>query len=213
MSNVLDFGVNGANPSKVGGTGTSVKYFPRPLPGWGNIGNGGPGNALPTTPSSSNATGALFLPAQNVFNGQQFNIIVAGSYGNDSGDPSGTVTVNLYAVTGTLTSPTYTAIGGTGAATPTHAGPESFFLDFVVEGDTNSGVLSGYYTGVVNGAFKNTAGTTNTVILANNISGLDFSKGNTALQQGAVLGFVVGATFGTSDATNTSSLFEFAIES
>src|SRR5579863_9527474 len=110
MSNVLDFQVSGAFPSKVGGTLTTVKYFPRPL---------GPSiGVAPSTPSSTSAVGALLLPAANVFQGQQFNVIASGFYGSDTGDPSGTVTVQLYAVTGSAASPTYTSLATTGAITP-----------------------------------------------------------------------------------------------
>ena len=204
MSDVLSFQVSGSNPSKVGGTGTTVKYFPRPL---------GPSiGVAPATPSSTSAVGALLLPAQNVFNGQSFTINVAGSVGAESGDPSGTVHVDLYAVTGSVSSPTYTALGGTATLTPTRL-QESFSLEFKLSGDTVSGFLTGQYSGIFNGAYSNTAGTTNWVILANNISGLDFNVGNSALAQGAVLGFVVGVTFGTSDATNTASLYQFGIKS
>src|ERR1700675_4884 len=102
MSNVLDFQVSGAFPSKVGGLGITVKYFPRLI---------GPSiGVAPSTPSATSAAGALLLPAANVFNGQQFNILASGSIGSDSGDPSGTATVQLYAVTGSLASPVYTSI-------------------------------------------------------------------------------------------------------
>ena len=87
MSNVLDFQVSGSSPSTVGGLGTTVKYFPRLL---------GPSiGVAPSTPSSTSAAGVLMLPAQNVYNGQLLNVIASGSFGNDSGDPSGTITVQL----------------------------------------------------------------------------------------------------------------------
>jgi|SRR5579859_458107 len=201
MSNVLDFGVNGQFGSKVGGLGTSVKYFPRPL---------GPSiGVAPATPSSTSAVGALFLPAQNVFNGQQFNVAASGSFGSDSGDPSGTVTVQLYAVTGSLSSPTYTSIATTGAMTPFYAiqpwGINAELVGASVNGA--NGLLIGAYQGFLRGSVV--APTTVTSI----VTGLDFNAGNPALQQGAVLGFVIGATFGTSDATNTATLNEFTVES
>ena len=207
MSNVLDFMVNGIVPSKVGGTGTTVKYFPRPLPGWGNVGAGGPGVAFPATPSSTSAIGALFLPAQNVYQGQQLDILVTGTFGSDTGDPSGTVTVQLYGVTGTTSVPVFTSIATTGAMTPTFASAQDWGIQATLMGSTASGQLIGAYQAYKNGSV--TAPTTVTTIL----TGLNFNLGNPALQQGAVLGFAVGVTFGTSDATNTASLFEFTIES
>jgi len=107
MSNILDFGVNGSFGSKVGGTGILVKYFPRPL---------GPSiGVAPLTPSATSAVGALLIPGGNVLNGQQFDVLATGSYGSDTGDPSGTVQVALYAVTGSLTVPVYTVLGQTTA--------------------------------------------------------------------------------------------------
>ena len=200
MSNVLDFGVNGSFGSKVGGLGTTVKYFPRPL---------GPSiGVAPSTPSATSAVGALFLPASNVFNGQQFNILASGSFGNDSGDPSGTVTVEVKAVTGSLASPTYTSIATTGAITPFFTvEPWALNLELVgVSVNGANGLLIGSYQAAKRGSV--TAPTT----VTNIVSGLDFNAGNPLLVQGAVLGFVVGVTFGTTDATNTATLNEFTIE-
>ena len=202
MSNVLDFQVSGAFASKVGGTGITVKYFPRPL--------GASIGVAPSTPSSVNASGALLLPAANVFNGQQFNILASGSFGSDSGDPSGTVTVQLYAVTGSLASPTYTSIATTGAITPSFPS-EPWGLSVNLLGSSNNGangLLLGSYE-----VFLRASITAPTTITNGPISGLDFNAANPKLAQGAVLGFVVGVTFGTSDATNTASLTEFTIES
>lgn len=200
MSNVLDFQVSGAFPSKVGGTLTTVKYFPRPL---------GPSiGVAPSTPSSTSAVGALLLPAANVFQGQQFNVIASGFYGSDTGDPSGTVTVQLYGVTGSLASPTYTSIATTGAITPFYAN-EPWGISAELIGASNNGangLLLGSYESFLRGSVV--APTTVTNIIA----GLDFNAGNPALAQGAVLGFVVGVTFGTSDASNKASLTEFTIE-
>lgn len=202
MSNVLDFQVSGAFPSKVGGTLTSVKYFPRPL---------GPSiGVAPSTPSSTSAVGALLLPANNVFNGQQFSIFAAGTYGSDSGDPSGTVTVQLYAVTGSVGTPTYTSIATTGALTPFFPA-EPWALEVSLVGASNNGA-----NGLLIGSYQMSARasvTAPTTITNGPISALDFNAGNPKLAQGAVLGFVVGVTFGTSDASNTASLTQFTIES
>lgn len=159
MSNVLDFSVNGSFASKVGGTGATVKYFPRLLGINGTtIGSAGLGGVSgssvaaplfgtsPATPSSTSAIGALFLPAQNVFNGQQFNVLATGSFGNDTGDPSGTVTVQLYVVTGTLTAPIYTSVATTSTMTPSGFGiVNSWALDVNLYGDSGSGMLGGSY--------------------------------------------------------------------
>src|SRR5579859_3111072 len=201
MSNVVDFGVNGSFGSKVGGLGTTVKYFPRPL---------GPSiGVAPSTPSSTSAVGAMFLPAQNVFNGQLFNVIASGNFGSDSGDPSGTVTIAIYAVTGSLAAPTYTSVATTPAIVPFFA-VEPWSLSLEMVGSSTSGangLLIGSYTS------QTRIGLNSTPAASTVVSGLDFNAGNPALAQGAVLGFVVGATFGTTDATNKASLLEFTIES
>jgi hypothetical protein len=201
MSNVLDFGVNGQFGSSVGGTGTSVKYFPRPL---------GPSiGVAPSTPSSSSAVGSLFLPAQNVFNGQQFNVLASGNISDAAGDPSSTVTIQLFAVTGSLLVPVYTSIATTGAITVSYAN-EPWGLNAELVGSSVSGangLLVGAYQAYKNGSV--TAPTT----VTNVVTGLDFNAGNALLQQGAVLGFVVGVTFGTSFAGNIARLLEFTIES
>lgn len=202
MSNVLDFGVNGQFGSKVGGLGTTVKYFPRPL---------GPSiGVAPSTPSATSAVGALFLPAQNVFNGQDFTIIAAGSLGSDSGDPSGTITVQVYAVTGSLTSPVYTSIATTPAIVPFFTvEPWSLEVDLVGASIAGAnGLLVGSYKSQTRIGLNSTP-----AVLSAITSGLDFNAGNPLLQQGAVLGFVVGVTFGTTDATNKASLTQFTIES
>lgn len=200
MSNVLDFQVSAIVPSKVGGLGATVKYFPRTL---------GPSiGVAPSTPSSTSAAGSLFLPAQNVFNGQQFNVIASGAVLSDNPDPSSTVTVQLYAVTGKFASPTYTSIATSGAITPNYTTePWGLSVELVGVSSGANGLLIGAYE-----AFKNGSVTAATTV-TNVVTGLDFNAGNPALQQGAVLGFVVGVTFGTTDALNGATLTQFTIES
>jgi hypothetical protein len=195
---VLDFQVSGSFQSKVGGAGTTVKYFPRPI-----------GPSIGVAPSTPSSTSALLLPAQNVFNGQQFTILASGTFGSDSGDPSGTVLVQLYAVTGSKSAPVYTSIATTATIVPFFPS-EPWAIEANLIGASNNGangLLLGNYTAVQRISF------TAPVVTTSAISGLDFNAGNPLLAQGAVLGFVVGVTFGTSDATNTASLTEFTIES
>jgi len=223
MSNIYDFGVNGAQPSKVGGTGSGTpKYLPRLLgvngTSIGSAGLGGVSGSViaaplfgtsPATPSANSAVGALYLPAQNVNNGQQIEILATGSFGSDTGDPSGSVTVALYGVTGALLAPVYTELATTTAFVENVLGVNSWAIAADLYGDSGSGILGGSYSAYINGALNNSTPKTTD----NTISGLNFLTGNPSLQQGAVLAFVVGVTFGTSNATNTASLFEFTIES
>jgi hypothetical protein len=212
MANVLDFGINGQFPVKVGGTGASTaKYFPRL---YGSSANPILGQT-PATPSSSSPAGMLALPPQNVFNSQQFDVLATGSFGSDTGDPSGTVLIALYAVTGTAAAPVYTALASTGAVTPL-VQKYSWAIRAHLYGGNTSGVLGGSYEAYVQGALANSSPKTSDAV----ISGLDFLNGNAALGGNIsmaggnpVCGFVVGVTFGTSDATNTASMSEFTIES
>jgi len=201
MSTVLDFQCSSVNPSKVGGVGAAAKYFPRPLGASLTSGQ-------PSTPSASNATGALWLPTGPQFDGAQFTVKATGTFGSDTGDPSGTVTINLYAVVGSISSPNYsTVLASTGAITPGFAAAESWSITASLLGDSVSGILGGSYFATAEGALVNsTPKSTDAIVL-----GLDFIKGNPALKQGAVLGFVMGVTFGTSDASNTASLTQFQI--
>jgi hypothetical protein len=205
---VLDFQCSRVNPSKVSGLGTAVKYFPRPL-----------GVSLtsgqPATPNATNPTGSLWLPVGASFGGKQLTIKASGTFGSDSGDPSATVTISLFPVTGTLANPVYGVGAGpsnyiatTIAITPFYA-VEPWALEATLEGDSSpgnaDGLLIGSYTASYRGSIVNPAAVTNIV------TGLDFTNGNQALQKGAVLGFVIGVTFGTSDVTNKASMTQFII--
>jgi len=225
MSNTLDFSVNGQLASKVGGTGTTIKYFPRLVGISGTtIGSAGLGGVSgssvvgplygnsPSTPSSTSAVGALFIPAANVYNGQQMNIVISGNVGSDTGDPSGTVNVQVQAVTGALLAPTYTTIASTSALALTFASAEPWLFDITMIGDTSSGILVGNYTSMLGNTLHTTSGTVAAAALDNVIAKLDFANGNPALQQGAVFGLVVGVTFGTSDASNKATLSQFTVE-
>jgi hypothetical protein len=225
----LDFQVSATNPSTVGGaggnfsfSGTQVMFFPRVV-------TGGPvpiyNSALSTiqypngqtvTPTIFNGAGCLWLPA-GIYDGQQFTIQASGTFGSDSGDPSGTVSVRLYANTGTSLTPIYTQIATTGTVTPGYASAEPWTISAVLEGDSKSGLLGGWYTTTVGGALVNSTPKSLDVVL----SGLNFQTGGASLPnglgptsgipRGSVLGFLMGVQFGTSSTTNTASLTQFSI--
>lgn len=220
----ISFGVSGVKPSKVGGIGLKVKYFPRlssptANPIFGAITPSGvflQPSQIPPLPSSQNATGALLLPASGRYEGQWFNVLAGGSFGNDTGDPSGTVQVKLYAVTGSTFAPIYTVISSTTAFIPQSGTPNSWAINASLFGESGSGFLGGYYTALVNGAFNNNAipKQVDSIISGLNfLTGSLFGSSNQSLGQGVVVGFAVGVIFGTSDATNTASLFQFDINS
>ena len=201
-----DFQVNGLNPVSVGGTGTAVKYFPRLLSASASPLLG----SAPSTPSSTNPAGMLVVPAQNELNGQEFRVVAVGNYLMGASAGSETVTVALYAVTGSLASPVYTAIASTGAVTPTpnvDGIQHSWRLSAKVSGDTLSGILGGSYEAFDNGVLQNSTPKQTVAV-----SGLDFGVGNVNLGIGVVLGLVVGVTFSVSNAQNAAKMYEFQIQ-
>lgn len=218
MAQNYDFGVSGLFPSKLGGTGILVKYFPRLL---------GPSiGASPATPSTANATGSLFIPPASVLNGQMFNVIAVGEFGNDTGDPSATVTIELKAVTPNATTgsytvnPVYTSLATTGALTPSTLGiVNTWAIKAALYGSTLSGIVGGSYFAYQNGALVNSTPKSTTTTL----SGINFAGGavpaslSTATGGAGTIGaqspfgLVVGVTFATSDASNAAALYEFCV--
>jgi hypothetical protein len=100
MSIINDFQVNGSNPSRVATNGTGIKYFPRPS-----------ASLLPppgvTTPNATNATGQLVVPGFNELNGSRFGVRLAGTAATVI---TTNVTFSLFANTGSVTNPLYTAL-------------------------------------------------------------------------------------------------------
>lgn len=205
MSVIADFQVNGLFPSVVGGTGTLVKYFPRNVA----FNAGATWVASPATPSATSPLGALWVPGDNKLNAQQFNVRASGTFIAGASAGSETVTVKLYAVTGTLAAPVYTALASTTAFAPTVDGVQhSFAIAALLEGDTLSGVVGGIQTVLVDGALNNSTPKNSD----NTISGINFGVGNTALSLfGAPFGLVVGVTFSVSNAANSANLNQFQV--
>ena len=217
MSLNYDFSVSGLFPSKVGGTGTLLKYFPRLL---------GPSiGASPATPSATNATGALFIPPASVLNGQLFDVTAVGSYGNDTGDPSGFVQVVMQivlpnATTGSYTvNPVYRTIAQTALNAVVGFEPNSWAIKASLYGDTLSGLVGGWYFASVAGVLVNsTPKSVDTVVTGINFSGgtvpaalASATGGPGTIGAQAPFGLVVGVVFGTSDPTNTASMYEFSV--
>lgn len=195
MSVFANLQVNGSNPSTVGGTGITAKYFPGPS---GNFTSG-----VATSPSSSNATFQVPVKGDNQLNGQQFYITASGDFQVGPFGACPSVTIDIQANTGTLVSPTYTTIATTGAiTTQTNLNTAyPWFLQAVVSGTTASGIL----TGVQYGSVDNTA--VAQVALSNTLSGLDFS-GVTSKIPGTVFGIVARVTFSVSETGNIARLYQ-----
>lgn len=189
-----NYAVNGAFPSVVGGTGTAIKYFPN-VPG-PSIG------VASTTPSSASAKGQLNVPGANTLNGQRFTVNVTGNISIDPTISCPSVTIALYANTGTVTSPSYTAIATTGSVVAGNFDNEDFALSVTLFGTTASGVVQGSQQAFFNAALVNST----PKALQANLSGINF--GNQI-----PFGLVVGVTFSVSGANNTANLYQFVLES
>jgi hypothetical protein len=198
MATFSNMQINGANPSTVGGTGITAKYFPAPS---GNFTSG-----VSTTPSSTNATGQIAVHGDNESNGQLLYVTASGNFEVGPGGACPSVTIDIQANTGTLVSPTYTTIATTGAITA-QANLNTFypwFLQAILVGDTASGTISGNYYGSVDN--NNVALTA----LTNVLSGLDFT-GTTSKIIGTVFGLVARITFSVSEPGNKANMFGFAV--
>jgi hypothetical protein len=224
---VADWGATGQNPSKVATSGTAAVYFPRlQFQALRNGDAGGPtgfpGLQAPATPTASSAQGQLYLPGSQYFsaaNGTRLRAIASGAVFTGA---SSTVTVTIQANTGTLSSPSYTTLATTGAATA-FSGRASFMLEchFVIAGSSSvatdkgtglqlnsgspaplvQGQLTGAYMGMINQAlFPSQAA-----------AGWVASAATTNDWNWLTSGLVVNITFGTGNANNVATLNEFSV--
>lgn len=198
MPVIANYQVNGSFGSKIGGS-NAVQFFPRPL---------GPSiGVAPLTPSTTDNTGSLAVPGQNALNGGLFHVQIGGSYQT----PAGTVTVALVASKALPgATPSYVVLAGTGAITPTASTRTSFSFDVTLEGDSDSGVVTGSYSSYANGAPANTAGSAVGVALDNNLTGINFNTGISG-SNGVPFFLAVRVTFGTPAAANAATLYQFQV--
>lgn len=194
MSQVIaNYAANGNFPITVGGTGTQVKYFPN-IPG-PSIG------VSNTTPSATNSKGMLPIPGNGRVNGQLLTVDVVGSIFTDPTLACPTITVKLYAVTGTQTNPIYSSLVTTPGLTTTSLAfiDEPFRITASISADTNSGVLQGTGSAVYNNVVV-----TATAALGTTLTGINMSAD-------VPFGLVVGVTFSLSGANNLATLTQFTV--
>ena len=194
MSNVIaNLLVNGSSPVKVGGSGTTAKYFPA-VPG-ASIG------------VASSAVGYVYVPGSNQVNGQRMSLDITGSYTLDPTDASSpTVLVEVVATTNpTAASPTYTVIATSGSVASSGIGTASDSFGFSIQmfGDNVSGLVSGTYNCIMNGAQKNTP----PAVLTNNLTGINFAPTG----GGPTFALAVRVTFSVTGAANSASLYQFCL--
>lgn len=204
MSVIADFGVNGLNPSVVGGTGGAVeKYFPRLL--------GTSIGVQSVAPSLTSAAGQLVPPAFGSLNGQLFKVKIAGSALSFTGGT--TYNVKLSVNTGTVASPTYTIIASTGNVGAASTLKNAFALEVYLYGTTDSGLVAGWYdssTVLPSGVMASKAQAA--LDAAFPVQTIDFSKGlQSSGNQGVPFGLVVSVNFATSVAGNSASLYQFQV--
>lgn len=191
MSVIADFLVNGLNPSTVGGIGTAAKYFPALFGGF---------NTLSVAPSATSAAGQLVVPGNNVLNGQLFDVLVAGNLIAGSAAGSESVTVDLVANVGTVSTPSYTVIGSTGAYAPPVDGVEhSFAIKAELYGDTLSGIVGGEYVSMIDGLKQNSSPKDATALTGINMG------------SSAPFGLAVRVTFSVSNANNAAKLYQLQV--
>jgi len=216
MSVIEQYQVSVSNPSIVGGTGTTIKYFssnpPQSLWNSGATGVAAPISSaqLGGTPSATSASGQLsFDSVAYKAQGGRFRIYASGTCLSVTGTPTFKATVQLN--TGTIASPVYTTnssafMGGTASSALVANKPMGWSLSADLYYDPNSQTLGGFQQWHYDNAASGGTDSSQVPIVITTVTGLT-AGGLYATQYG----FVVGATFGTSVADNTASLYEFKI--
>ena len=200
--------VNGLNPSTVGGTGTTAKYFPYPS---GNFTSG----VSPTPgPTATSGYGQLAVHGTGMQNGQIMTVNAAGDFEVGSGGACPSVTIDIVANTGTLISPTWTILGTTGAITA-QTNTNLFypwFLTLKLNGTSAAGVLNGTQSGSVDNTNAPAAGPLTNVLSGLNFNPTQFKNSVSGLPNAPVFGLAVRVTFSVSEPGNSANLYQFSID-
>lgn len=215
MGVIAQYQVSASNPSIVGGTGTTIKYFssnpPQSLWNSGVTGVNSPISSaqLGGTPSSTTALGQLsFDSVAFKLNGSRFRIYASGTA--NSATTSVTYKPIVQIQTGTIASPTYSSLlapSASGASTTA-----SIAVGWSIAGDLyfdpTSGTIGGFmkytYVAGTGSSFTNVQTTEAAITVATGLT----AGGIYATQFGLAAAFTFGTT---SDASNTASLYEFKI--
>jgi hypothetical protein len=194
---ITNLQVNGLNPAVVGGTGTTVKYFPFV-----------PGASINV---ASTKNGYVFIPGNGEANGQVLNVRVGGNFTigtPGSGVASPAVTVGLYSATFLNGNPGSTAtINSTAILSQQWAGssdvlpPYGFSLDAQISCESGSGLarMSWGHTEIDGTAVVVAGG------LISGLTGINMSNP-------VPFALLVGVTFSVSDAQASANLYQFDLE-
>jgi hypothetical protein len=224
MGVIVNYAVNGNNPSTVGGAGTGLFYFPNPpaLNLWNTtavgVNAGVTSNQLGGTPSATNYTGQLSVPGRGILNGQRFTVTASGNILFGTGEVSTTATIKVNANTGTIITPVITDLLGTSVQLANAAQDNVFYpwtVSLTFEGDTQSGIVQIQRSAMVNGTLVANSAITS-------LTGVSFYPGQTGLPaSGGVqgpgfvpefaFGLAVGIQFGASNALNSANLFQMQL--
>ena len=192
--------VSGQYPSTIGGTGIGRKFFPAPSNQIGVVG---------VAPSATSSAGQLNIEGRNILNGYPFAIKAAGNFEVGSGGACPNVLIEVVANTAGLgATPSFTTLMSSGTITAQNLTGTwyDWFFEGKVVGTTQSGTLTGVYTGVVDGNLVR-----DNVLIDHNLSGLVFGSSSPATSTDPVFGLLVCVTFSVSETGNSANLYQFEV--
>lgn len=201
--------INGLNPSSVGGTGTTIKYFPFQ-----------PGVSIGVASSKApSGAGVLFAPGNGEANGQRMSIRASGNLTISGDTSSPNITLGLYPVTyvGTVGTIGATAIlsqtlTASGTTEPFAVLPWALSADIVADGLVAQPFQAG-------GPFGN--GGSGIAMLVAGFSQIDVTASgqvsgiviaglsNVNMNAAIPFGLCVGITFSQSSAANAANMYQF----
>lgn len=196
MQTVDNLLINGATPVTVGGLGVTAKYFPQ-----------NPGASIGV---ASSKVGYLKCPGGNSANNQLLHVIANGNVAPDPTIACPTFRIELVAtLNATVASPTYVSIADSGAVAPgaqtgDAVSTQPWGLQAWLQVDDTGGVMQGFFSYQVGGDLASLGDHE----LSNVFINVDMNP-TTGL---APFYLAVRATFGTTAANNTASMYQFALE-
>src|SRR4029077_10810347 len=195
---ITNFLINGLNPVSVGGTGTTVKYFPNAS---GNFTSG-------VTPSSVK-NGYLFVPDSGKVNNQRLAVRASGNWTVGTGATSSpATTIGLYPVTFAGNVPTGTPTIGAAIISQQLAGaseggaPGTFYpwaLTADLAGDNTSGIVTALGGSIVMDGVAGSFSVANVLTGVNMLSAVPFA-------------LLVGVTFSVSDPGALANMYQFDLQ-
>jgi hypothetical protein len=207
MQTVSNLLLNGNTPVTVGGTGTTAKFFP-PVPG-------------PSINVNSTKVGYIYPQGNNASNNQRLHVMATGNVTPDPTIACPTFRIELVATKDYLiAAPVYVSIvdstaDALGETTGDATATQPWMIDAWLSVDGTGTVMQGYAFLLIGGDVDvlpvsgATGGLSNTFLIN---GGVGQGMINGPEQGSAPFALAVRATFGTSAAGNTASMYQFALE-